>query len=163
MSTWEDAAEQLGIRHHRGPITQFEELRGHIDGWPVLVRHLSGEDQSSTRYVVRLKERIPVDVVRPRPIRWSWRWSLFRSADPKWDRRFVVKTKNLGAAEEFLTSERRDIFDRIDLNFENGWRLRQQGLEVSRPGYSPGTDVVKIARSLVRYANGITTGEIPTE
>jgi hypothetical protein len=129
----------------------------------VLVRHLSGEDQSSTRYVVRLKERTPVDVVRPRPIRWGWRWSLFRSADPKWDRRFVVKTKNLGAAEEFLTGERRDTFDRIDLDFEDSWRFRQQGLEVSRPGYSSGSDVVKIVRSLVRYANGITTGEIPTE
>ncbi len=163
MSTWEDAAKQLGIGHHPGSITQSEDLRGHIDGWPVLVRYLSGEDQDSTRYVVRLKERIPVDVVRPRRIRWGWRSRLFRSADPKWDRRFVVKTKNLGAAEEFLTGERRDIFDRIDLDFENSWSFRQQGLEVSRPGYSSGSDVVKIARSLVRYANGITTGEIPTE
>lgn len=88
---------------------------------------------------------------------------MFRSADPKWDRRFVVKTKNLDAAEEFLTGEHRDTFDRIDLDFEDSWRFRQQGLEVSRPGYSSGSDVVKIVRSLVRYANGITTGEIPTE
>ena len=166
-STWGEAAQQLGFAVPKSILQlQPNQMYGRLDGCDVHVRYQLGWGENSspkTRYVVRRTSgAIPVDLVRPRKISRIWSWS-FRSGDPAWDRQFVVKGRDRAAAHQFLTSDRRAVFDRIQLNLGDDWQVKNQSLEVSTSGRASGKTVENTVRELVKYVNGITTGPIPNE
>jgi hypothetical protein len=139
-------------------------MEGMVDGFAVAIRTEVVEDEgrrtvSTTKYLVALPAaaRYPFRELRPRKMKRAWGRS-FKSDDPRWDRRFVVKADDKDVARVYLTSQRRLVLDGLNQRLPRGWwLLTNQGLETFTSKYASRVELVTTVETLIDCVKELDT------
>lgn len=110
---WINAASVLGLGFTRGEVptrsTHKLDLEGSVDGFPATVRAKHTDKTQWTDFAIEVGDLPPGLRMGRRTLS---RWSVLpkrgvKTGDPEWDRTMVVKAAEAGAAQAFLSPERR--------------------------------------------------------